>query len=97
MTFEHKRKIIDPNIPFNDTSVENEYYMFPKIGKNEQQITHSDKKMKVPINKNTERLSSLLYNNLEESMDYYNDRIKEEKFITHYSGGVLGSKKNPTS
>jgi hypothetical protein len=46
---------------------------------------------KIPIKTHTERLPSLLYHNLDETLDYFNDRIKEERFLALHSG-PLGTK-----
>ena len=41
---------------------------------------------------NKERLTGLLYKDLEDQYDYYKDRIKQERYLAIHSGNVLGTK-----
>ena len=86
------RTIYDPNQPFQDGpySDSSNYYLFPKLPVKEQSHLQQPAS-KIPIKRHTERLPSLLYHNLDETLEYYNDRIKEERFLALHSG-PLGTK-----
>ena len=47
---------------------------------------------KIPIKTNNERLYNRLYQNLGDSFDHYNMKIKEERFLSVNNGGLLGDK-----
>ena len=84
---ERIRKIIDPNLDENHVEglkSRNEYLILPKI--------KSSSIVGRPINYDTERLESKLYRNLEDSIDYYDQHIKKERFISEYGGPLVGGK-----
>lgn len=77
------RKIIDYNEKAGGL-LETSYYNPNSTGQDNNASI-----VKRPINYNTGRLPGLLYNQLESTLDYYDGKLKTEKFLAGYSGSRL--------